>query len=70
MTAKAAARCPHCHKLTTDEWVRRLNGLAATMDETCYATHPSAWKELLTNETEQFTQTVNEPTCECQQPAA
>lgn len=29
--------------LTTDEWVRRLNKLAAEIDEWCMALHPSAW---------------------------
>ncbi len=34
-------------KLTTDEWVQRLNALGREMDEIAVSLHPSAWHEAL-----------------------
>ena len=34
-------------KLTTDEWIRRLNALGREMDEIAASLHPSAWHEVL-----------------------
>ena len=31
----------------TLKWVRRLNAIAAKLDEACRGVHPSAWPELI-----------------------
>ena len=41
-------------KLTTDEWVRRVNALARELDASAAALHPSAWHEALAPDLERF----------------
>lgn len=40
--------------MTTDEWVRKLNRLAAEMDRDCEGVHPSAWAELTKDKREKW----------------
>jgi hypothetical protein len=47
--------------MTTDEWVRRLNKLAAEMDETCNMAHPSAWPEMTKEKRERWHRLAAQP---------
>lgn len=48
--------------LTTEEWVQRLNVLAAAINEACYGVHPSVWAELTRDLRRQFRELAHHPT--------
>jgi len=48
--------------LTTEEWVHRLNALAAEMDAACDGVHPSAWDKLTRDLQRQFRELAHHPT--------
>jgi len=49
-------------RLTTDEWVRRVNALARKIDEWERVLHPSAWPEQLGDLHEQYRRLAALPT--------
>ena len=48
--------------LTTDEWVRRLNKLAAEIDEWCATTHPSGWPHVVGTQMDEWRELAKRPT--------
>lgn len=46
----------HDADAATDRWVAKINRLAAEIDDTAAAMHPSAWPEQLAPQLEQFKQ--------------
>lgn len=48
--------------LTADEWVRRLNQLAAEMAEYEHMLHPSAWSEQMADLRAEYVELAKQPT--------
>lgn len=49
-------------RLSTEEWVHRLNTLAAKIEETAASLHPSAWHEQLADLHQAYRELASQPT--------